>query len=126
MFDKLVSFFISGIFPFDTKVLIVLSIIRLKLVIIRYGKPSPYDTKVFRLLYYTIIRWTKQVLWEINSPTGLTADTNDIDRYLWGCIKYKRCCLCGRDGETHHWDAIGMGNDRTTLDDRFKKEDTIM
>ena len=43
--------------------------------------------------------------------------TDDIDRYLWGCIKYKRCCLCGKDGETHHWDAIGMGHDRRTYDD---------
>ncbi|WP_333638192.1 putative HNHc nuclease [Tissierella praeacuta] len=43
--------------------------------------------------------------------------TDDIDRYLWGCIKYKKCAICGRKGETHHWDAIGMGNDRETLDD---------
>jgi len=43
--------------------------------------------------------------------------TDDIDRYLWGCLKYKRCCICGKDGETHHWDAIGMGNDRKTFDD---------
>lgn len=48
--------------------------------------------------------------------------TDDIDKYLWGCIKYKRCCLCGKDGETHHWDAIGMGNDRTTLDDSLKRK----
>lgn len=48
--------------------------------------------------------------------------TDDIDKYLWGCIKYKRCCLCGRDGETHHYDAIGMGNDRTTLDDSLKRK----
>ncbi|MGJ0848280.1 putative HNHc nuclease [Tissierella praeacuta] len=43
--------------------------------------------------------------------------TDDIDRYLWGCIKYKKCAICGRKGETHHWDAIGMGNDRTSIDD---------
>jgi hypothetical protein len=43
--------------------------------------------------------------------------TDDIDRYLWGCIKYKKCAICGKQGETHHWDAIGMGNDRETLDD---------
>lgn len=43
--------------------------------------------------------------------------TDDIDRYLWGCIKYRRCCICGKDGETHHYDAIGMGNDRETIDD---------
>ena len=48
--------------------------------------------------------------------------TDDIDRYLWGCIKYKRCCICGRKGETHHWDTIGMGNDRRTLDDSLKRK----
>ena len=48
--------------------------------------------------------------------------TEDIDRYLWGCIKYKRCAICGGHGETHHYDAIGMGNDRTTLDDSLKRK----
>ena len=48
--------------------------------------------------------------------------TDDIDRYLWGCIKYKRCAVCGRRGETHHWDAIGMGNDRKTFDDSLKRK----
>src|SRR5699024_500274 len=43
--------------------------------------------------------------------------TDDIDRYLWGCIKYKKCAICGRKGETHHWDAIGMGRDRKTYND---------
>lgn len=43
--------------------------------------------------------------------------TDDIDRYLWGCIKYKKCCICGRKGETHHWNAIGMGRDRTKIYD---------
>lgn len=48
--------------------------------------------------------------------------TDDIDRYLWSCIKYKRCVICGRKGETHHWDAIGMGNDRKTFDDSLKRK----
>lgn len=43
--------------------------------------------------------------------------TDDIGRYLYACIKNKRCAVCGRDGEIHHWDAIGMGNDRTKVDD---------
>lgn len=43
--------------------------------------------------------------------------TDDIDRYLWGCIKYKKCCICGREGETHHWNAIGMGRNRNLIDD---------
>lgn len=46
----------------------------------------------------------------------------DIDRYLYNCIKHKRCCLCGKPGEVHHEDAIGMGNDRTTYDDSENKK----
>ncbi|MCF6461479.1 putative HNHc nuclease [Clostridium sp. Cult3] len=44
--------------------------------------------------------------------------TDDIDRYLWGCIKYKRCAICGKSpSDLHHWDAIGAGRDRRTIDD---------
>lgn len=43
--------------------------------------------------------------------------TDDIGRYLYFCLKNKKCAVCGRDGEIHHEDAIGMGNDRRTLDD---------
>ena len=43
--------------------------------------------------------------------------TDDISHYLYACIKNRKCAVCGRAGETHHWDAIGMGNDRTEIDD---------
>lgn len=43
--------------------------------------------------------------------------TDDIGKYLYFCIKHKKCCVCGQDGEIHHEDAIGMGNDRRTFDD---------
>lgn len=43
--------------------------------------------------------------------------TDDIGKYLYFCIKHKKCAICGRDGEIHHEDAIGMGNDRKTVDD---------
>lgn len=43
--------------------------------------------------------------------------TDDIDRYLWSCIKYGKCCICGRKGETHHYNAIGMGRNRKKIDD---------
>lgn len=42
---------------------------------------------------------------------------DDIGRYLYYCVKHKKCAVCGRDGEIHHVDAIGMGRDRRTLDD---------
>jgi hypothetical protein len=48
--------------------------------------------------------------------------TDDIDHALWSCLKYHKCAICGRAGETHHWDAIGMGNDRTSVDDRWHRK----
>lgn len=46
-----------------------------------------------------------------------TNRTDDIGKYLYFCIKHKKCCICGKPGEIHHVDAIGMGNDRRKLDD---------
>ena len=43
--------------------------------------------------------------------------TDDIGRYLYSCIKNKRCAVCGRSGEIHHVDAIGAGRDRRHVDD---------
>ncbi len=48
--------------------------------------------------------------------------TDDIDHSLWSCLKFKKCAICGRPGEVHHWDAIGMGNDRRTVDDRWHRK----
>ena len=51
----------------------------------------------------------------LSEPGVMRAD--DISRYLYACIKYKKCAVCGREGEIHHVDAIGMGRDRKTVDD---------
>lgn len=47
---------------------------------------------------------------------------DDIGKYLYFCIKHRKCAVCGRDGEIHHEDAIGMGNDRKTMDDSSHKK----
>lgn len=43
--------------------------------------------------------------------------TDDIGKYLYFCLKHKKCAICGKTGEIHHEDAIGMGNDRRVVDD---------
>ena len=48
--------------------------------------------------------------------------TDDIGRYLYYCLLHKKCAICGRDGEIHHEEAIGMGNDRTKIDDSGYKK----
>ena len=48
--------------------------------------------------------------------------TDDIGRYLYYCLIHKKCAVCGKDGEIHHEDAIGMGNNRNKIDDsNYKK-----
>lgn len=48
--------------------------------------------------------------------------TDDIGRYLYFCLIHKKCAVCGKPGEIHHEDTIGMGNDRKHFDDsRHKK-----
>ena len=41
----------------------------------------------------------------------------DIENYLKLCLDHRKCCICGKPGEIHHVDAIGMGRDRTSIDD---------
>ena len=48
--------------------------------------------------------------------------TDDIGRYLYFCIKNKKCAVCGKPGEIHHEDTIGMGNDRKKVDDSNHKK----
>lgn len=48
--------------------------------------------------------------------------TDDIGRYLYYCLLHKKCAICGKDGEIHHEDAIGMGNDRTKVDNSSYKK----
>ena len=43
--------------------------------------------------------------------------TDDIDATLYASLKHRRCIICGRNGEIHHRDAIGMGNNRKKIDD---------
>ena len=48
--------------------------------------------------------------------------TDDIGAYLYMCIKHKKCCICGKHGEIHHVDTIGMGNNRNKIDDSDKRK----
>lgn len=49
-----------------------------------------------------------------HSPLELV---DDLQAYLYVCLQYKKCCICGKEAETHHWNAIGMGRDRRHYDD---------
>lgn len=43
--------------------------------------------------------------------------TDDIDTYLYLCIKHKKCCICNKKADIHHVEAVGMGRNRNKIDD---------
>jgi len=59
--------------------------------------------------------------WDIPLQESGLNRTDDIDRYLWACIKYKRCCLCGKKAEIHHWDTVGANGGRKYDDSKLRK-----
>jgi hypothetical protein len=55
------------------------------------------------------------------SDLGINRADN-VAKYMFLCLKYQVCAVCGKKGELHHVDAIGMGNDRTKIDDSNMKK----
>ena len=42
---------------------------------------------------------------------------DDIDRYMYQCLKHKTCLVCGKHADLHHCDGstVGMGGNRKTM-----------
>lgn len=52
-----------------------------------------------------------------NIPTkeSLLDHTDDIDQYLYLCLKHRKCAICNRPADVHHVDRVGMGRDREQI-----------
>ena len=55
--------------------------------------------------------------WGVPLSENAIDRADDVGRYLYYCIMHRKCAVCGRDGEIHHVDTIGMGHDRRRVDD---------
>ncbi len=53
--------------------------------------------------------------WGVPTLDTMLNRTEDIGRYLYTCLEYKKCAICNADAEVHHVDAIGMGRNRNTI-----------
>lgn len=49
---------------------------------------------------------------EIPTKVPLAELCDDINKFVYACAMKKICCVCGRKGEIHHYDAIGSKYDR--------------
>ena len=45
----------------------------------------------------------------------------DIKHYVYYCLIHKVCAVCGRKGDLHHIDAVGMGNNRNKIEHRGRR-----
>jgi len=60
--------------------------------------------------------------WGVPLTEPLTKRTDDINAAIYSSLKHNRCIVCGKDGEIHHWDPIGMGRNRNTVDDSHMRK----
>lgn len=52
------------------------------------------------------------VQWDIPCGESLAERAPDIARYVYACLRAKKCCITGQRAQLHHVDAVGMGRDR--------------
>lgn len=52
---------------------------------------------------------------DVPSSRPLADLADDIARYVYACCIHRKCAVCGRRGEIHHIDRVGMGGDRKEM-----------
>jgi len=55
------------------------------------------------------------IAWEVSLKTPLIELCEDIRKYVYTCLKYKKCAVCGRNADLHHVDQVGMGYNRKEI-----------
>lgn len=58
-----------------------------------------------------------EIIIEYGIPTKepLYGLCDDLPRYMYACLINKKCAVCGRKAELHHYDRVGMGNNRNEI-----------
>lgn len=80
--------------------------------------------ELFRLSSATIstarafINMLIEIILEYGIPTKepLYGLCDDIERYVYACLMNKKCAVCGKKTELHHYDHVGMGRNRREID----------
>lgn len=58
-----------------------------------------------------------EIIVEYGIPTHepLYGLCDDLERYMYVCLINKKCAVCGKKAELHHYDRVGMGNNRNEI-----------
>lgn len=59
--------------------------------------------------------WLARFIVQNDIPTSrpMLEYVDDIPSYVYACLANKKCVICGKRADLHHWENIGMGRDRT-------------
>lgn len=74
---------------------------------------SNTDMTTARLLISFLIEFCFR--YSVPTKDTLLHQTDDINRYLWQCIYYRKCAVCNAPAEIHHVDRVGMGRNRKEI-----------
>lgn len=47
--------------------------------------------------------------YDVPSSRPLTEYAEDIEAYVYACLMHRKCAICGKKSDVHHWKRIGMG-----------------
>lgn len=48
----------------------------------------------------------------VPTKDALLHQTDDIGKYLYHCLEYRKCAICNAKADVHHVDPVGMGANR--------------
>ncbi len=75
-----------------------------------YFSLSTCSVSTARSFINTLIEYCLEWQIPLSEPALLRVD--EEFSFLAMCYRYKVCCICGKPGQDHHLDAIGMGRNR--------------
>jgi hypothetical protein len=74
---------------------------------------SDCDVSTAREMLTLIINFCLK--WDVPASESLLKRSEEVGKYLYACLIYKKCCICGvPEAELHHVDAIGSARRATT------------
>jgi len=53
--------------------------------------------------------------WDVPTQDTLLKQCDDIGKYLYLCLEYRKCAICNKPAEVHHVDVVGMGRNRDEI-----------
>lgn len=52
---------------------------------------------------------------DIPTKLDMAKIVDDVERYVYTCMRNKKCCICGKPAFLHHHDRVGMGRNREEI-----------